>query len=94
MENEYKTLKCLTDAQEKKCDKIISLLLELQKSGVHPIIIDGGGGAGIDFIRCSKSDLVDIGEEILNCGGYNDKFDEYIYTPNKSWEVTVDYLVP
>ena len=92
--NEYETLKPLTEAQEKKCDKVIALLRELKKSGVHPIIIDGGGGAGINFIRCSKSDLVDIGEEILDNAGYNSEFDEYIYTPSKSWEVKVDYIVP
>lgn len=92
--NEYETLKPLTEAQEKKCDKIITLLRELKKSGVHPIVIDGGGGAGINFIRCSKSDLVSIGEEILDNGGFDSEFDEYIYTPTKSWEVTVDYIVP
>ena len=92
--NEYETLKPLTEAQEKKCDKVIALLIELKKSGVHPIIIDGGGGAGIDFIRCSKSDLVSIGEEILDSGGQRSELDEYIYTPTKSWEVNVDYLVP
>lgn len=92
--NEYESLKPLTEAQEKKCDKVIALLIELKKSGVHPIIIDGGGGAGIDFIRCSKSDLVSIGEEILDSGGQRSELDEYIYTPTKSWEVNVDYLVP
>lgn len=91
--NEYETLKPLTEAQEKKCDKVIALLRELKKSGVHPIVIDGGGGAGINFIRCSRSDLVSIGDEILD-SGYNSEFDEYIYTPTKSWEVTVDYIVP
>lgn len=92
--NEYETLKPLTEAQEKKCDKVIALLIELKKSGVHPIIIDGGGGAGIDFIRCSKNDLVNIGEEILVTGGHGSELGEYIYTPTKSWEVNVDYLVP
>lgn len=91
--NEYETLKPLTEAQEKKCDKVIALLRELKKSGVHPIVIDGGGGAGINFIRCSRSDLVSIGDEILD-SGYNSEFDEYIYTPTKSWEVKVDYIVP
>lgn len=92
--NEYETLKPLTEAQEKKCDNVIALLRELKKSGVHPIVIDGGGGAGINFIRCSKSDLVSIGEEILDNGGFYSEFGEYIYTPTKSWEVTVDYIVP
>lgn len=92
MENTFKTLKPLTEKQEVKCNKIISLLLELKKEGVHPIIIDGGGGSGLEFIRCSKSELVDIGDELLDTR--SDEIRDNIYTPNKTWEVTVDYLVP
>lgn len=92
MDNTFKTLKPLTEKQENKCDKIISLLLELKKEGVHPIIIDGGGGSGLEFIRCSKSEMVDIGDELLDTRG--DEIRDYIYTPNRTWEVTVDYLVP
>lgn len=92
MDNTFKTLKPLTEKQEVKCDKIISLLLELKKEGVHPIVIDGGGGSGLEFIRCSKSELVDIGDELLDTR--SDEIRDYIYTPNKTWEVTVDYLVP
>lgn len=91
--NDYKTLKFLTEEQEKKCDKIITLLRELKKSGVHPIVIDGGGGAGLSFIRCSKSELVDIGDDLLS-SSHNDEIDEYIYNPTKSWEVCIDYIVP
>lgn len=92
MDYTFKTLKPLTEKQEYKCDKIISLLLELKKEGVHPIIIDGGGGSGLEFIRCSKSELVDIGDELLDTR--SDEIRDYIYTPNRTWEVTVDYLVP
>ena len=92
MNNTFKTLKPLTEKQENKCDKVISLLLELKKEGVHPIVIDGGGGSGLEFIRCSKSELVDIGDEFLD--GRNDEIRDYIYTPNGTWKVTIDYLVP
>lgn len=92
MNNTFRTLKPLTEKQEDKCDKIISLLLELKKEGVHPIVIDGGGGSGLEFIRCSKSELVDIGDELLDTR--NDEIRDYIYTPNGTWKVTVDYLVP
>ena len=92
MDSTFKTLKPLTEKQEDKCDKIISLLLELKKEGVHPIVIDGGGGSGLEFIRCSKSELVDIGDELLDTR--SDEIRDYIYTPNRTWEVTVDYLVP
>jgi len=92
MDNTFKTLKPLTEKQEHKCDKIISLLLELKKEGVHPIVIDSGGGSGLEFIRCSKSELADIGDELLDT--MNDEIRDYIYTPNGTWKVTVDYLVP
>lgn len=92
MDNTFKTLKPLTKKQESKCDKIISMLLELKKEGVHPIIIDGGGGSGLEFIRCSTSELVDIGNELLDTR--NNEIKDYIYTPNGTWKVTVDYLVP
>lgn len=92
MRNTFKTLKPLTEKQESKCDKIITMLLELKKEGVHPIIIDGGGGSGLEFIRCSKSELVDIGDELLD--RRNDEIRDYIYTPNGTWKVTVDCLVP
>ena len=48
--NDYKTLKELTPSQKEKAEKITSLILELQKSGVYPLIIDGGGGSGIEFM--------------------------------------------
>lgn len=89
---EIKSLKPLTKAQEAKCDKIISLLLELKKSGVHPIVIDGGGGSGLEFIRCAASDKWDVGEKILN--GNQTEINDFIYTPNKTWNVPIDTLAP
>ena len=89
---EIKSLKLLTKTQEEKCDKIVSLLLELKKSGVHPIVVDGGGGSGLEFVRCSIDDKWDVGEEILN--GNQIEVGEYIYTPNKTWDVPIDVLVP
>lgn len=89
------SLKCLTKSQQKKADKITELLLELKKSGVHPIVIDGGGGDGIQFVRCSVKDLIDVGDLILN-GFSNDRIEleNYIYSPNGYYKYNIDYLVP
>ena len=90
--NDYKTLKELTPSQKEKADKITSLMLELKKSGVHPLIIDGGGGSGIEFIRCSVDDKYSIGEEILN--NPSSEVTSFIYSPNNFYKYTVDVLVP
>lgn len=92
---EYKSLKELTDAQKAKCDKVVKLLLELKKSGVHPLVIDGGGGGGLQFIRCNKDDMFDIGEELLGCNAERkSEIDDYIYGPNGYWNVAIDTLAP
>lgn len=90
--NDYKTLKELTQSQKEKAEKITSLMLELKKSGVHPIIIDGGGGSGIEFIRCSVDERYDIGEEILN--NPNSEVSYFIYSPKNFYKYNVDVLVP
>lgn len=92
MPEKYKSLKELTPSQITKCEQITKLILELKKSGVHPIVIDGGGRNGMQFIRCSLEDKGNIGDEILN--GDSSKFDDYIYSPNKYYTYTIDYLVP
>ena len=85
-------VKELTDEQKKKCDKIIKLLAELQKESIFPLVIDGGGGDGLSFIRAKKQDIHDIGEEILiNPDSYI--FDK-IYQPKNSIKYRIDYLVP
>lgn len=88
------SLKCLTKSQQKKADKITELLLELKKSGVHPIVIDGGGGDGIQFVRCSVKDLINVKDLILN-GFSNDRIEleNYIYRPNGYYKYNIDYLV-
>jgi len=88
-------MKYLTKEQERKADKIVELLRELKKSGVHPLIIDGGGGAGISFVRCPKDEFNELADIIL--GSDFDKrseVEEYIYEPNKTWEVPIETLVP
>lgn len=90
--NDYKTLKELTPSQKEKAEKITSLMLELKKSGVHPIIIDGGGGSGIEFIRCSVDERYDIGEEVLN--NPNSDVTYHIYSPKNYYKYNVDVLVP
>lgn len=84
-------VKELTDEQKKKCDKIIKLLAELHKESVFPLVIDGGGGDGLSFIRAKKQDMWEIGEEILNDSfAYRDE----IYKPHDSYKYTIDCLVP
>ena len=88
-------MKYLTKAQERKADKIVELLRELKKSGVYPLIIDGGGGAGLSFVRCSKNEFNEVADIIL--GSDFDKIrevEDYIYHPNKTWEVPIEILVP
>ena len=89
------SLKPLTEGQMKKCDKITSLLLELKRSGVHPIVIDGGGGNGLQFVRCSQSEMWDVGEILLD--GDREEIQELnalIYGHDKYWEYKVDCIVP
>ena len=90
-----KTLKNLTPKQEQLADSITKSILELKKQGVHTIIVDGGGGSGLQFVRCSKSDLNDLGTILLE--GSKDDIqvaNEFIYGPDGYWKYAVDYLVP
>lgn len=88
---ETKKVRELTDEQKKKCDKIIKLLAELRKESVFPLVIDGGGGDGLSFIRAKKQDMREIGEEILK-SPYS--YEDEIYKPKNSCLYTIDYLVP
>lgn len=86
-------VKELTKGQKKKANKIIELLRELKQDGVHPVVIDGGGGSGIDFVRCN--DMQEFGDIILSSDiERRQELDEFIYSPNKNYEVTLDYIVP
>lgn len=88
-------IKELTAEQKKKADHIVSLLRELKNSGVHPIVIDGGGGSGLQFVRCKKEDLWEFGEIVLSSDiEARRELDYYIYTPEKSCDVVIDTLVP
>lgn len=93
---EINSLKHLTKSQQKKAEKITELLLELKKSGVHPIVIDGGGGNGLQFVRCSTKDLFEVGDLILNndCLDGEIELDDYIYSPNGYYKYNIDYLAP
>lgn len=86
-------IKELTKIQKEKADKITQLILELKKSGVYPVIIDGGGGSGIEFVRCG--DMMKFGEIILD-GSQEERNElmEYIYSPEKYYEYSVDCIVP
>ena len=92
---DIKSLKELTPEQMKKCDKIIKLLIELKKENVHPFVLDGGGGSGLQFIRCSKTDMSDVGEIFTD--NYHEAQtleDEYVYSPSKYYTVTIPTWVP
>ena len=92
---EFKSLKHLTEKQKQKSEQITKLLLELKSQGVHPIVIDGGGGSGIQFIRCTKSELQDIGEELLGSNSaLKSEIDSFIYSPDNYYKITIDYIVP
>ena len=88
-------MKELTKSQQKKADKIVQLLLELQKENVWPVIIDGGGGSGLEFYKCKKSDRNDFEDIYFS---YDDeKIDivrSYLYTPDKTWIATIPTIIP
>lgn len=87
-------MKYLTKEQERKADKIVELLRELKKSGVHPVILDGGGGAGISFVRCSNDEFNEFANIILDADfDKRCEIEEYIYEPHKTWEVPIDTLI-
>lgn len=86
-------IKELTQKQKKKADRIIDFLLKLKKEGVYPIVIDGGGGSGIEFVRCK--DMQAFGDIILSSDyEYKKKITEFIYSPHETNEVTIDFIVP
>lgn len=89
----------LTNSQIGMVDEIDRLLLKLYKAGVKPIIVDGGGGNGLRFIRCSNDALDDVCDAIL----YNEdihigddvyKVDDFVYNPKNSYKYVVTHLVP
>ena len=87
-------LKELTNKQKEKADKIIELLIELKKSGVHPLVLDGRWGFGLEFIRCSKEDKFEVCKILL--GHDFEKISEIkdvIYTPNNFNKVYIDYII-
>lgn len=85
----------LTKSQKKKADKIVQLLLELQKENVWPVVIDGGGGAGLEFYCCSKSNRDNV--ELAFFDFESEKLHlvkDYLYTPDKTWNATIPTIVP
>ena len=92
---DIKSLEELTLEQMKKCDKVVKLLIELEEQGVHPFILDGGGGNGLSFVRCADSDMYDIGEIFTdNPREARVIDDEYVYTPAKSIHAKIPTWVP
>lgn len=92
---DIKSLKELTLEQMKKCDKVVKLLIDLEKEGVHPFILDSGGGAGLSFIRCADSDMFDIGGIFTDNPREAIIIDqEYVYIPAKSIHAKIPTWVP
>ena len=91
----FESLRLLTPKQIEKCETICNLLYELKKQNVFPLIVDGGGGSGLEFIRCNKTDFNDIADVLLS-GNFSliKEINECIYTPENSNKVNVEYLVP
>ena len=91
----FDSLRLLTPKQIEKCETICNLLYELKKQNVFPLIVDGGGGSGLEFIRCNKTDFNDIADVLLS-GNFSliKEINECIYTPENSNKVNVEYLVP
>ena len=88
-------MKELTKSQQKKADKIVQLLLELQKENVWPVVIDGGGGSGLEFYSCSKSNRNDVENIFLDYDFEKLQLvKDYLYTPNKTWNAPIPTVIP
>ncbi len=89
-------LKKLTKKQCLIADKVVKLLIELENQGVHPIIIDGGGGDGLSFVRCPNEDMWDFGFAITEEGSdvRTEVTEEFVYSPENTFNATVSVFVP
>lgn len=88
-------MKELTKSQQKKADKIVQLLLELQKEKVWPVVIDGGGGDGLQFYCCSKSNRDNVENTFLGCDFEKTNLvRDYLYTPDKTWYAPIPTVIP
>ena len=95
IQERFESLKELTPSQMGKAETITKLILELSKAGVHPIVVDGGGGCGVQFIRCSEDDLSTIGEILLSHQlELIEELNEFIYSPKDYYKYAIDYIVP
>ena len=95
IQERFESLKELTPSQMRKAETITKLTLELSKAGVHPIVVDGGGGCGVQFIRCSEDDLSTIGEILLSHQfELIEELNEFIYSPKDYYKYAIDYIVP
>ena len=89
-------LKKLTKKQRSIADRVVKLLIELEKQGVHPIIIDGGGGDGLSFVRCPDEDMFDFGSAITEEGPYirTEITEQFVYSPENTFNAAVSVFVP
>lgn len=83
----------ITKQQQQKIDQINKLLTELRRANVYPYVIDGGGGAGLSFIRHTRG--TEVGEVLL--GPYTAEYQEIydkMYTAVGSSSNPIDCLCP
>lgn len=94
-----RNIKELTKSQKGIVDEIDRLLLKLYRSGVRPILVDGGGGNGLRFVRCSGEAIQSVEDAFL----YNDdihigedsfKIDDFVYEPDNSYKYKIITLAP
>lgn len=88
-------MKKLKKAQKKKADKIVMLLLELQEEDVWPVVIDGGGGDGLQFYSCKKDNTNNVEESMLNQSSDRTQIiKEYVYAPNNTIMAKIPTIIP
>lgn len=94
-----KDIKELTKSQMAIADEIDRLLLKLYKAGVRPLLIDGGGGNGLRFVRCSGQ-AVDVVEnaflynDLIRIGDEQFKTEDFVYDPANSFKYKIIIINP
>lgn len=84
----------ITKQQQQKIDQINKLLTELRRANVYPYVIDGGGGAGLSFIRHTRG--TEVGEVLLgnpDTAEYQEIY-EKMYTAVGSSRNPIDCICP
>lgn len=99
MTKSNKEIRELTNSQVAIVDEIDRLLLKLYKAGVRPILVDGGGGNGLRFVRCSGQAIRSIEEAyftngMICIGDDTYKLDDFVYDPINSSKYKITTINP